>query len=380
MSEWCNYLYIKGIIMYIEKNEIEALLSKRELYKEENHCIAQVINEIKQEIEKVYLIEAKIEYGEKIVSTNDNYYALGYDANEITVSKKYTKYINENTILRTQMSSAIPKLMRNYDRKSDEIWVCPGIVYRRDVRDKTHVGEPHQLDIWYLTKEKQNRENLLGLVKIIISIIERHKKIKIKWRYKETSHHYTNDGIEVEIYHNGQWLEILECGLIGKKLLEYHNLENYYGLALGLGLERLVMIIKEIDDIRLLYSHKIEIANQMTNLKKYQQVSNQPTIKRDLSIAIEENVSEEELTELILNLLEENIEKLIESIKVLSITKYQDLPEIAKERLGIQKGYNNILLRIVLRDLEKSITNEEANMIYRKIYSKIHKGEKGYII
>ena len=78
--------------------------------------------------------------------------------------------------------------------------------------------------------------------------------------------------------------------------------------------------------------------------------------------------------------IDENIHPIIESIKVIAQTPYEQLPHIAKERLGIKENQKNILLRITLRDLEKSITNQEVNQIYTKIYSKIHLGENGYKI
>ena len=206
------------------------------------------------------------------------------------------------------------------------------------------------------------------------------KNKKIEWRYNETSHNYTDEGIEVEIKYKGNWLEILECGLISQKLLDKHQLSEYSGLALGLGLERLVMIMKEIDDIRVLLDKRELIQSQLSNLKKYKIVSNQPATKRDLSIAIDEDINEEELTEIILKNCSLETQSIIETIKVISETSYNNLPEIAKERLGILKGQKNVLLRIILRDLAKTLESHEANNIYTQIYEKIHQGNAGYKI
>lgn len=365
---------------YLSQQEVQSLLDKEDLSENSQHCISLAVELIKKNLETHYSINAQIEKGSKIVSLDDNYYILGYDKNEITLGSRYTKYINEHTILRTQMSSTIPPLLRNYKRDGNKLYLCPGIVYRRDVKDKTHVGEPHQMDIWYLTQEKKKREDLLDLVSLIINIVEKVISKKVEWRYNETSHNYTDEGIEVEIKYKGNWLEILECGLISQKLLEQHDLSDYSGLALGLGLERLVMIMKDIDDIRVLLDKRESIQSQLTNLKKYKQVSNQPATKRDLSIAIEENINEEELTELILKNTNIETQNIIETIKVISETSYLDLPQVAIERLGIKSGQKNILLRIVLRDLAKTLESQEANDIYTQIYQKIHKGSGGYWI
>lgn len=366
--------------MYLSKTEIEVLLSKKDLTQESNNCISLLLDIIKSKLNEKYNLIPKIERGKKIISLEDNYYNLGYGNNEITLNKRYTKYIDENTILRTQMSSVIPNLLRKYSKESNEIWLCPGLVYRRDIKDKTHIGEPHQLDIWYITKEEKNRSDLLELVQIIISIIEQLKGKKIKWRYSETSHHYTNGGIEVEIYHNNKWLELLECGLISKNLLRNYTLNNYSGLALGLGLERLVMIIKNISDIRVLYSSNELIKKQLVNLKKYKEISNQPSIKRDLSVAVDKNIIIENLTESILLEIPEYLSSKIESISLIKEYQYNELPNIAIERLGMSSSQKNLLIRVELRDLIKTLTNEEANNIYSIIYSIVHKGDKGYLI
>ncbi len=366
--------------MYLTKEQLEQLLSKQDLTEQSNHCVSIIVDRIRDKLEKKYSIKPSIERGTKIVSAYDNYYALGYDKNEVTLGTRYTKYLNETDMLRTQMSSVIPSLMRNYQKDGDKLWMCPGIVYRRDVRDKTHVGEPHQMDVWYLTSEPKTRADLISLVETIISVIEDVQKKKIQWRYNETSHNYTDDGIEVEIYYQNRWLEILECGLISKKLLANHGLSQYSGLALGMGLERLAMIIKNIDDIRILNSNNPLIQKQLTNLNKYKAISNQPAIKRDLSIAIDKEINEEELTELILAAISEKTQSTIESIQIISETSYEDLPTIAQERLGINQNQKNILLRIILRDIERTLTHEEANQIYMEIYQKIHQGTNGYLI
>jgi phenylalanyl-tRNA synthetase alpha subunit len=56
----------------------------------------------------------------------------------------------------------------------------------------------------------------LSVCLIIIDVISKSLNYKIEWRYKEISHHYTDNGIEVEIFYKRKWLEILECGLAGK--------------------------------------------------------------------------------------------------------------------------------------------------------------------
>lgn len=362
------------------KKEIDVLLAKKDYTTDSQHAIGILVDEIQQALKKHYQITPTIQRGNRIVSIEDNYYALGYSQSEATLSSVYTRYIDNTTLLRTQMSSTIPSLLDSYVKagvNSNVLWMCPGIVYRRDVRDRTHVAEPHQLDIWYLKNESCSREDLLELVSLIIHIIETHTQKKIQWRYNETNHHYTDNGIEVEIYYQNRWLEILECGLIGQTLLSNYGLKGYSGLALGLGLERLVMLIKDIDDIRILLSQDEKILAQLQNLKKYKKVSNQPIAKRDLSLAVSVDMSIEHLTEKILNLVDSED---IEEILLITETQYINLPEIARIRLGMNERQKNMLIRIVLRNLTQSISNEKANAMYTTIYNIAHEGKGGYHI
>lgn len=378
-----NHALTTTSISILSQEEINQLISKPDLVQDNHHAIGLLIKEIETSLAQKYNVLPKLIYGNSIVSLEDNYYALNYDKKEITLSSRYTKYVSDTHILRTQMTSVVPELLRQYNKVKniqDELYICPGKVYRRDVRDKTHVGEPHQCDIWYITKKQQTRTDLLALVETIIGLIERLVQKKVQWRYVETVHNYTEDGIEVEMMHNGQWLEILECGLISQKVLNNHGITNLSGLALGLGLERLVMIVKNIADIRTLYSSDIRIKEQLTNLKKYKEVSKQPVLKRDLSLCVDNEAMLEEITEKIYAYLPDSLTDKIESLDVIKEYMYDQVPPIAQEKLGMKLGQKNVLMRIVLRDLTRSLTSEEGNDIYTAIYTLVHEGTKGYSI
>src|SRR5215469_2499230 len=76
------------------------------------------------------------------------------------------------------------------------------------------------------------------------------------YRCNETIHPYTMNGLEVEVLIGKRWVEVLECGEIHPCLLNESNLpsQTWSGLAIGVGLDRLIMLIKQIDDIHLLRS------------------------------------------------------------------------------------------------------------------------------
>ena len=61
------------------------------------------------------------------------------------------------------------------------------------------------------------------------------------------------------------WIEILGAGVVNKKVLENCGLnsDEYSGLAVGLGIERITMCKYVLDDMRLLYENDVRFLNQL---------------------------------------------------------------------------------------------------------------------
>src|SRR6478735_8126042 len=85
-----------------------------------------------------------------VVPVCENYDRLGYDADDVTRARRYTRYISPTVMLRSHTSAELPTALEGYAGRSeiDELIVAPGLVYRRDAVDRSHVGEPHQADLW----------------------------------------------------------------------------------------------------------------------------------------------------------------------------------------------------------------------------------------
>ncbi len=60
------------------------------------------------------------------------------------------------------------------------------------------------------------------------------------------------------------WLEIMGCGMVDPNVLENVkiNSEKYSGFAFGMGIERIAMLLYQIDDIRLFYENDIRFLKQ----------------------------------------------------------------------------------------------------------------------
>jgi phenylalanyl-tRNA synthetase alpha chain len=96
-------------------------------------------------------------------------------------------------------------------------------------------------------------------------------------------------------------------------------------------------------------------------------------MRRDLSIAVAAETTSEELGDRARQALGARCAS-VEAIEVLSETPYAELSAAARERLGIAAGQKNVLLRVVIRDLECTLTAVEANALRDAVYAALHAG------
>ena len=309
-----------------------------------------------------------------VVSVADNYDRLRIGAEAVSRETRYTRYVGDGVMLRSHTSVMVPPALRGLaERPSrDVLLVCAGMVYRRDSIDRLHSGTPHQLDLWRIRSEKLlTVADLDEMVNRLVEVLTpglRHRSLP-------RQHPYTTHGRQVDVQVGDEWVEIAEGGLAHPEVLVDAGLRACTGLAIGVGLDRLLMIRKGVPDIRLLRLKDQRIASQMLDLEPYREVSAYPPIRRHLSIAVGINDDAEELGDRVRQELGEDSQS-VETIRVLSETLPADLPKPAVERLGLRPGQKNVLLEVVLRDLERTLTDEDANQLRDRIYDSLHEGDR----
>jgi phenylalanyl-tRNA synthetase alpha chain len=195
------------------------------------------------------------------------------------------------------------------------------------------------------------------------------------YRCEPRVHPYTLGGRQVDVRdsRDGGWVEVWECGLAHPGVLARHGLQGWSGLALGMGLDRLLMVRKGVPDIRLLRSNDPRVAPQMLDLSPYRPVSALPAVVRDVSVAVDADDLQEDLGDRVRDALG-TMADLVEEVTVLSETAYADLPPQAVNRLGISAAQKNVLVRIVLRPLDRTLTDAAANRLRDRIYAALHEG------
>ncbi|MBU2661973.1 hypothetical protein KOI35_00485 [Actinoplanes bogorensis] len=293
--------------------------------------------------------------GDRIVDVADNYDRLGYSPAAAARDSRYTRYVDERRMLRSQTSALIPGALRALV-PSEALVACPGIVYRRDSIDRLHTGTPHQLDLWWLG------DGARDLPSLVTAVVEAALP-GVEWRTTPATHPYTTDGLEIEARVGDTWVEIGECGVAAAHVIG----PTRHGLAVGLGLDRLLMLRKGIDDIRLLRSTDPRVSRQLIGLEPYRSVSTQPAARRDLSVAQPADVTAEDLGDRVRDLLGSDAH-LVEEVAIESITRSSELPQASRDRLALREDEVNVLLRVVLRDLHHALPKQRANALRDRLY------------
>jgi phenylalanyl-tRNA synthetase alpha chain len=336
------------------------------------HALQLLVHHTVAALRETWGCDVIVHRAHPVVSVADNYELLGYAPDAAARDARYTRYVSDSQVLRTHTSAMIPSLLRSLARAAyeDVLLACPGLVYRRDRIDRLSVGEPHQLDLWRIRRGRLCVDDLGAMVAVVVAALVPGAA----YRCLPAVHPYTRDGLEVEVRAGEAWVELLECGLAAPEVLARAGLPaDYMGLAMGIGLDRALMLRKGIADIRLLRSSDPRVVAQMRDLEPYRPVSAQPPVRRDLSIAVAAETTAEELGDRVRAALGDRTDA-VEAIEVVAETSSEELPPQAAERLGLRPGQKNLLLRVVLRHPTKTLTDPEANELRDAVYAAVHEG------
>lgn len=335
-------------------DQVRAALSVRDLTDPNQgpHAMQLLLAEIEQAVSEWAGLPAGRHRGNPVVPTADNYDRLGYPADAVARDARYSRYLRPDLMLRAHTTAMIPPLLAEVE--GEALLSVPGICYRRDAIDRQHVGQPHQLDLW-LIREGLSDNDFHDMARNAVRAAAPGAKVTLE----PSDHPYTVRGKEIRV----DGMEVGEGGPARPGLCR--------GLAMGLGLDRLLMLRKGIDDIRLLRSAEPRIASQLLDLAPYRKVSMQPPIRRDLSVAVDQDMDAEQLGEAVREALGADAH-VVEEVTVLAETPGERLPPVARGRLGLRAGEKNVLLRMVLRDLERTLTDARANVLRDTVHRAIH--------
>ena len=351
-------------------DDVASALALRDLTdpREGPHAIQRLVDDVVHALRRAWACDVVVHRGPRIVPVSDNYDALGYEPAAVTRDSRYTRYVTATEMLRSHTTAMVPVALRGLTR--DTVVACPGIVYRRDSIDRLHTGTPHQVDLWRASSDSLTPGDLKAMIEIVVRAL----LPGADWRAEPRRHPYTTDGLQIDVENGDEWVEIGECGLAAPAVLRGAGLpDSWTGLAMGLGLDRVLMLRKGIADIRLLRATDPRVAAQLGDLSLYRPVSNRPAIVRDLSLAVAADLDAELLGDRVRDALGPAAD-CVEAVELVAETAGEDLPVAAASRLGLRPGQKNVLIRLTLRHAERTLTRDEANEVRDRVFAALHAG------
>lgn len=278
-----------------------------------------------------------------IVSTNQNFDSLGFPHDHPGRSRTDTYYVNATTVLRTHTSAHQLDVFR---KNASPGFLISADVYRRDAIDRSHYPVFHQMEgargwnlaTTTLAEINEETEYLASISKGLqvkddnptfheqrnplqpmhspnaVEAAANHLKRSVEHvvlalfgsthattttggnipkleetlevRWIEAYFPFTSPSWELEVFWQGSWLELLGCGIVQQEITRSAGQpETQISWAVGLGLERIAMVLFGIPDIRLFWSTDHRFLNQFSSGKvvKFKEFSKHPSCYKDIS-------------------------------------------------------------------------------------------------
>ncbi|EDV21943.1 uncharacterized protein TRIADDRAFT_50723 [Trichoplax adhaerens] len=297
-----------------------------------------------------------------VVSVEQNFDSLSVPQDHVSRAKNDNYYINSDYLLRAHTSAH----ERDLVRAGLDAFLCTGDCYRRDEIDAKHYPVFHQmegvrlfdkqdiftkdknLDIFdnsmQETEEKQAVHSLEAVkfvendLKEILMGIMNNLFGNIETRFVDAYFPFTHPSWEMEIKFQGDWLEVLGCGIMS------HNTLRYYKFA--------PMILFDIPDIRLFWSKderflsQFKVDDVISNVK-FKPFSIHPPLYNDISFWLSPAFSLNNFCDVVRSVGGDLVEQ------VSLVDDYTDA----------KTGRQSHCYRLTYRSMDRTLTNEEMNVI-----------------
>jgi len=191
-----------------------------------------------------------------------------------------------------------------------------------------------------------------------------NEPLKVRWI--EAYFPFTSPSWELEIFWQGDWLEVLGCGVVNQDICVNANVPSQLGWAFGIGLERIAMLLFEIPDIRLFWSQDERFLSQfrglsgnLDTLKRFVPYSKYPTCYKDVSFWLRSSSSSAG-GGLRANMQDFHENDMMEIVRDIGGDVIEDV-KLVDTFTHPQTGRKSLCYRINYRSLERTLTNLETN-------------------
>ena len=362
-----------------------------------------------------------------VVSVAQNFDSLGFPLDHPGRNRSDTYYINKDTVLRTHTSA---HQVDTFRKNESEGYTISADVYRRDAIDRSHYPIFHQMEgamMWDRRKvpggdvakaiwediEKLPKHDLLvndpnptihpernplqaghhslGEVEAIVAhlkrsvegvVVEIFSKARqaaieagdkllvepLRVRWIEAYFPFTSPSWELEVFWQGQWLELLGCGVVKQELPINAGVPNRVGWAFGIGLERIAMLLFTIPDIRLFWSRDSRFLSQYSStgmIKRFVPFSKHPECYKDVSFWLGTS-SSSAAGGLRSSAQEFHENDVMEVVRDVGGDLVEDV-KLVDEFSHPNSGRKSLCYRINYRSLERTLGNAEVNVLHNNL-------------
>ena len=221
------------------------------------HLLSTVMDEVVQIFNS---IGYKVAYGPEVETSWHNFDALNTPEWHPARYESDTLYTKDDLsqLLRTQTSTVQIRYMEN--NEPPVYIVAPGRVFRSDQLDATHSPVFHQLEGLAIDRNL-SFQDLKGTLEYFV---QQFFGDSVETKFIPHFFPFTEPSAEVLVkWKNGEWLEILGCGMVDPNVLKNVNYPSeYQGFAWGVGIERLAMLRYGIDHIKNFYENDSRFLGQ----------------------------------------------------------------------------------------------------------------------
>ena len=204
-----------------------------------------------------------------------NFTALNIHEHHPARDMQDTFYINQNPdwLLRTHTSNVQIREMEK--GKLPIRIICPGRVYRNETISARAHCFFHQVEGLYIDEHV----SFADLKQTLYFFVQELFGKDVKIRFRPSYFPFTEPSAEMDISclicggegcrvckHTG-WVEILGCGMVHPNVLENCKMDSnkYTGFAIGMGIERIAMLLYQINDLRLFSENDVRFLKQFTS-------------------------------------------------------------------------------------------------------------------
>jgi phenylalanyl-tRNA synthetase alpha chain len=180
---------------------------------------------------------------------------------------------NPDILLRTHTSSVQVRYMES--NKPPIRTISPGRVYRNEAISARSHCFFHQVEGLYVDKDVSFADLKQTLQHFTTELFG-----KSKIRLRPSYFPFTEPSAEVDVYWGLEsetdykmtkgtgWLEIMGCGMVDPNVLDNCGIDSkeYSGFAFGMGIDRIALLLHQINDIRLLSENDIRFIQQFKSV------------------------------------------------------------------------------------------------------------------